>query len=156
MRAAPDASFMFEHGQCVIAVPVWASSSTSRSSSHTAWAITVDEPEDAALVHLLDRPAAELAQALLDLPDRLRRVGVDAGAELVRQRCGGPEHLGRAVEEVLEPDPRPHPPVGRDEVALEQTAVRLDRLEVVVPIGAVRRERRADADVVGGLAPSPP
>ena len=44
MRAAPDDSFMFEHGQCVIAVPVWASTSTSRSSSQTAWAMTVDGP----------------------------------------------------------------------------------------------------------------
>ena len=72
MRAAPDDSFMFEHGQCVIAVPVWA--------MHLDLAIV--EPhgvgddgrrsEDAALVHLLDRAPAELAQALLDLPDRLR------------------------------------------------------------------------------------
>ena len=49
------------------------------------------------------------------------------------------------------PTQRAHAPVGRHEVALEQAAVRLDRLEVVVPIGAVRRERGPDADVGGGL-----
>ena len=112
--------------------------------------------EDAALVHLLDRAPAELAQALLDLPDRLRRVGVDAGAELLGQRCRAAEHLRRAVEDVLQPDPRAHAAVGGDEVRLQQAAVRLQRLEVVVAIGAVRRQRRPDADVVGRLAPSPP
>ena len=35
---------MFEHGQCVSEVPVCAMSSTSRSSSQTPWAITVDGP----------------------------------------------------------------------------------------------------------------
>ena len=107
--------------------------------------------EDAALVHLLDRPATVLAQALLDLPDRLGRVGVDAGAELLGQLGRGPEHLGRAVEEVLEPDPAAHPTVRRGEVALEQAAVGLDRLEVVVAIGAVRGQRGADAHLGGRL-----
>ena len=40
-RAGPDESFMFEHGQCTALVPVCASSSISRSSSHTQWAMTV-------------------------------------------------------------------------------------------------------------------
>ena len=35
---------MFEHGQWVTAVPVSARIFTSRSSSHTPWAITVEGP----------------------------------------------------------------------------------------------------------------
>ncbi len=40
IRAGPDASFMFEHGQWASAVPVCAQICTSRSSSHTPWATT--------------------------------------------------------------------------------------------------------------------
>ena len=40
-RAGPDASFMFEHGQCTADVPVCAISSISRSSSQTQCATTV-------------------------------------------------------------------------------------------------------------------
>ena len=43
-RAGPEASFMFEQGQWAIDVPVWASSSISRSSSQTQWATTVRSP----------------------------------------------------------------------------------------------------------------
>ena len=41
IRAGPEESFMFEHGQWATAVPVWRMSSISRSSSHTQWATTV-------------------------------------------------------------------------------------------------------------------
>ncbi len=44
MRAGPEDSFMLEQGQWATAVPVWASSSISRSSSHTQWAMTVRGP----------------------------------------------------------------------------------------------------------------
>ena len=41
--------------------------------------------EDAAVVEHLDRAAAQALQRLLHLPDRLRRVRVEPGAELLHQ-----------------------------------------------------------------------
>ena len=105
--------------------------------------------EHSPLVEHLDRSAAEAAQRLLDLPDRLRRVGVDPGVELFGKCHRGLERTCGAVEEVLEPDPRADPAVGGIAVRREQRPVRLDRLEVVVALGVgdVRHERGADPEL---------
>ncbi len=44
MRAGPDESFMFEHGQWAMLVPVWAMRAISRSSSQTQCATSVRGP----------------------------------------------------------------------------------------------------------------
>ena len=61
------------------------------------------------------------------------------------------EGLRRAVEEVLEANPRSDATIGSLAMGLEQLAVRFERLEVVEPfhVGHVGNERRADADGLG-------
>ena len=111
------------------------------------------------LVEHLDRPATEPLQRLLDLPDRLRRVRVDAGVELLGQRrAASRKHSRRAVEEVLEPDPGAHPPVGRVAVGLEQRdgSTRASRSSRSLAVGDVGDERGPDADRLGRGRPSPP
>src|SRR6266511_1197674 len=76
---------------------------------------------------------------------------MDAGVELLGQLPRGSERLGAAVQEVLEPDPRPHPSIGVLAVGLQEAPIRRDGLEVVVPreIGDVGRQRGPDADPFG-------
>ena len=106
--------------------------------------------EDAALVEHLERTATEPLERLLHLPDRLRRVSVDAGVELLGQRQCISEALLAAVEEVLESDPGAHAAVGGGAVGLEQTTVRLERLEVVeLAVGDVGDEGGAQPDGLG-------
>src|SRR5438309_193099 len=70
-----------------------------------------------------DRPVSIASQRLLDLPDALGRVDVQPGVELVGQVARVTQGFGTAVEEVLEPDPGPHPALRRRPVGLEQATV---------------------------------
>ena len=49
--------------------------------------------EDPALVELLDGASTELLEALLNFPDRLGAVGVDAGVELFGEGRSVAKHL---------------------------------------------------------------
>ena len=139
---------MFEHGQWATAVPVWASSSISRSSSHTQCATTVRSPRIPRWRNTSIGPAPEPLQRLLHLPDRLRRVGVDPGVELLRQARRAPRSTPvGAVEQVLEAHPGADPAVGGGPVRFEQPPVGLHRLEVVEAglVGHVGHQRGPDA-----------
>ena len=101
------------------------------------------------VVELLDRAAAELAQALLHFPDRLRRMGVDTGVELLGQGGCPSEHVRRAIEDVLEAHPSAHPAIGGHPVGLQQPAIGLQGLEVVVQVGGIGGQGGPDPDGLG-------
>ncbi len=151
MRAGPDDSFMFEHGQCATDVPVWASSSISRSSSQTQCATTVRSVRIPRWWNTSRgrRPKrfSDSCTSQIDSDEWVWSPVSNSSASVSASR----KHCSRAVEEVLEPDPRAHPAVGRGAVGLEQPPVRLDRLEVVeaVLVGHVRDQGGAEADGLG-------
>ncbi len=120
IRAAgrnPSARSASVVGQAQTVVPLWPSRSSSAPSAWVAWTTVDVRAEAAGAVEQLDRPAAVLGEALLDLARLL--VGVDVQRQPLRRRVAA---------ELLEPLAR----AGADGVGGEADAdpVGAERLEL--------------------------